>query len=387
MNDLSTCIYMDNAATTYPKPEEVYIAMDEANRHYAVNAGRGSYALAQKAATVISETKESILKLINAQGVAEVVLTASATVASNQIFGGLHWHENDVVYVTPYEHNAVMRVLHALQERYHFIIEQLEVDTTTFELDLDKIKYQFSRKKPTVVAMTHVSNVIGYRVPVEEISALAKNFNATVILDGAQALGLIPIDWKKLSADFYIFAGHKTPYGPFGVGGFIMNPACKLEAVLAGGTGSDSLNLAMTTNETINYEPGSPNIVAIAGLHAALQTLNPQQLFEHEQQLTQLLVKKLGQIPGVTLYVPKNQETHVGIVAFNIEGYQAADVGMILDEDYNIAVRTGYQCAPYIHDLLEDKEHLGVIRASVGRYTTEEETELLVAAVREITEG
>ncbi len=384
---LSTCVYFDNAATTYPKPEEVYAAMDDANRHFAVNAGRGSYALAQKAASVIADTKEAILKLVKAQGVAEVVLTASATVASNQIFGGLHWSERDVVYVTPYEHNAVMRVLYGLQEKYHFSIEMLEASAGDFTLDLDKIKYQFSRKKPTVVAMTHVSNVIGYRVPVEQVASAAKTYGATVVVDGAQALGLIPFRWEKLNADFYIFAGHKTLYGPFGVGGFLKNPAHRLNAFLAGGTGSDSLNLSMTTNDVVNYEPGSPNIVAINGLYAALQTLHPQELSLREQHLTELLVRKLREIAGVTLYVPGRQQEHIGIVAFNVDGYQASDVGMILDEDYKIAVRTGYQCAPYVHDLIEDREYLGVVRASVGRYTTEEEVELLAGAVREIAEG
>lgn len=384
---LETCIYFDNAATTYPKPEEVYVAMDEANRHFAVNAGRGSYALAQKASDVISETKEMILKLIGAEGVAEVVLTASATLASNQIFRGFEWRESDVVYVTPYEHNAVMRVLYALQEQYHFTIEQLEANPLTYELDLDKIKYQFLRKAPTVVAMTHVSNVLGYIVPVEDVAVLAKQYQAVVVVDGAQALGLVPTDWKKLSVDFYLFAGHKTPYGPFGVGGFIWNSACPLKPALAGGTGSDSLNLAMSVVGTIGYEPGSPNIVAITGLRAALQTLEPEKLLEREQYLTRLLVEKLEQIIGVVIYKPAHAKQHVGIVAFNIEGYQAADVGILLDQDYHIAVRTGYQCAPFVHDLIEDKEHLGIVRASIGRYTTEEEIELLVGAVKEIAEG
>lgn len=383
---METCVYFDNAATTFPKPEEVYTEMDRVNRQEAVNAGRGSYALARKAAALISDTRKAILKLVEAEEVAEVVFTASATLASNQIFGGLEWSSEDVVYVTPYEHNAIVRVLYDLQKKYHFEIELLEMEEESLELDLEKIQFQFSRKPPTILAMTHVSNTIGYVVPVKELAELAKEHGAITIVDGAQALGLLPISLKQMPVDFYIFAGHKTMYGPFGVGGFIWNKSVLLHPFLAGGTGSDSLNLSMESGDEVMLEPGSPNLVAIAGLKAAIQTLAPEQLFQREQELTQYLSDGLRSIAGVTLYKPKDTSHHVGIVAFNIEGYQAADVGMILDEDYNIAVRTGYQCAPYIHDLIEDKEHLGIVRASIGRYTTKEEIDLLVRAVREIAE-
>lgn len=383
---METCVYFDNAATTFPKPEEVYTEMDRVNRQEAVNAGRGSYALARKAAALISDTRKAILKLVEAEEVAEVVFTASATLASNQIFGGLEWSSEDVVYVTPYEHNAIVRVLYDLQKKYHFEIELLEMEEESLELDLEKIQFQFSRKPPTVLAMTHVSNTIGYVVPVKELAELAKEHGAITIVDGAQALGLLPISLKQMPVDFYIFAGHKTMYGPFGVGGFIWKKSVPLYPFLAGGTGSDSLNLSMESGGEVMLEPGSPNLVAIAGLKAAIQTLAPEQLFQREQELTQYLSDGLRSIAGVTLYEPKDTSHHVGIVAFNIEGYQAADVGMILDEDYNIAVRTGYQCAPYIHDLIEDKEHLGIVRASIGRYTTKEEIDLLVRAVREIAE-
>lgn len=380
---METCIYFDNAATTFPKPEEVYTAMDRVNRQEAVNAGRGSYALARKAAALISDTRKAILKLAEADEVAEVVFTASATLASNQIFGGLEWSSEDVVYVTPYEHNAIVRVLYALQKKYHFEIVLLERKEESLELDLEKIQFQFSRKPPTVLVMTHVSNTIGAIVPVKELADLAKKYNAITVVDGAQALGLIPVSLKQMQIDFYIFAGHKTLYGPFGIGGFIRQKAVKLQPYLAGGTGSDSLNPEMFLGDVPVLEAGSPNLVAIAGLHAAVQTLHPEELLQREQELTAYLTTQLRTIPRVILYTPHN---HVGIVAFNLEGYQSADVGMILDEDYNIAVRTGYQCAPYIHDVLEDKEHLGIVRASIGRYTTREEIDSLVKAVREIAE-
>lgn len=389
-------IYLDNAATTFPKPECVYRAMEEAGRNYGVNAGRGSYALAGKAAAVIEETRAWIKCLSGADSVAEVVFTPSATVACNQVFGGLQWKEEDVVYVSPFEHNAVMRVLYLLQKKYGFAVEELAFEKEKAELDMEKIRFQFLRKKPTVVAVTHVSNVTGYILPVEEVAKLAAEQGAVVIVDGSQGLGLVPVCLQNFPADFYIFAGHKTLYGPMGTGGFVQSGRVALNPFLAGGTGSRSLDLEMPAGVT-GLEPGSPNVAAIAGLRAAVSDIcgtmeglvweKPAVLLEREQTLAEDLTDRLAELPGVQLYLPENRKRRAGIVAFNVEGYQAAEVGMILDQDYRIAVRTGYQCAPLIHKYLQTEEFLGVVRAGVGRFTTEAEVERLSDAVREIAEG
>lgn len=385
--------YFDNAATTFPKHENVYRTMDEANRDYAVNAGRGSYALAVKVSELISETRHQIMELTETENVAEVVLTASATLACNQIFGGIDWKPSHTVYVSPFEHNATMRSLYHYQKIYGFSVIELALDENNIELDLEKIKFQFLRKKPDFVVMSHVSNVTGYILPVEKVTAMAKEYQAVVVVDGAQALGLIPISLGKSSIDFYVFAGHKTLYGPFGTGGFIYHSKYKLKTLLSGGTGSDSLNLEMPERGSLAYEPGSPNIVSIAGLHASLEErmqymkTDAEYFLKEEQEKTEYLISKLKKVAGVTLYLPGNSRQHVGIVAFNIEGYQAADVGMILDQDYHIAVRTGYQCAPLVHKYLGSESHLGVVRASIGRFNTKEEIDYLVNSVREIAEG
>ena len=431
-------IYFDNAATTYPKSERVYRAIEEANRHLAVNAGRGSYRLAKKAASVIEETRKNILKLAKAEEVAEVVFTPSATLACNQVLGGLFWKKENTVYVTPYEHNAVMRVLHLLQQQYGFQIEELAIIPETLQLDMEKIKYQFGKRPPNVVVMSQVSNVTGYIVPWEEIAREAQKYEPVVIMDGSQGFGLVPVQLKNTPVDFYIFAGHKTLYGPLGVGGYINNRGKTLKHLLAGGTGSDSLNLQMS-EDTAGYEPGSHNIVAIAGLLEATREileketsvkeellqqgeLNKEKLqqekmkkdklqlqelwqkkfqqdLRREQELRQYLEEKLSKIPGVILYLGKCEEEkesivkeraveeRTGIVPMNIEGYKAADVGMVLDGDYNIAVRTGYHCAPLIHKYLKDEDYAGVVRISLGKFNTKEEIDYLVKAVEEIAMG
>ena len=392
---MENVIYLDNAATTFPKSECVYERMNQVNRNCAVNSGRGSYALAAHAATILNHTRQQLLKLAGAENVAEVVFTASATLASNQIFGGITWKKEDVVYVSPFEHNAIMRVLHKHQKEIGFEIVELALDESRLELDIEKIHFQFIRKKPTCVVMSHVSNVTGYIPPIQEVAQMAKESNAVVIIDGAQALGLVPVSLKNLPVDFYIFAGHKTLYGPFGVGGYIKNSDYPLKPFLAGGTGSDSLNLEMPEDTPEAFEPGSPNIVAMAGLQASLEELqgiirnegNPAYFLEKEQELSEYLIEKLQRISGVELYLPQNRKNHAGIIAFNIAGLEAADVGMILDQDYNIAVRTGYQCAPLIAKYLHSEDFGGVVRVSVGRFNTREEIDTFAGAVREIAEG
>ena len=387
-------IYLDNAATTYPKPEQVYKVMEETNRHLAVNAGRGSYRLAKKAVGVMEQTRENILKIAKAEQVAEVVFTPSATFACNQVLAGIDWKKGDIVYVTPYEHNAVMRVLHLLQQRYEFQVEELAIEPETLQLNKEKIRYQFGKNHPKAVVMSHVSNVTGYIIPWEAIAKEAEQYQAIVVVDGSQGLGLVPVQLKNTAVDFYIFAGHKTLYGPLGVGGYINNHGKRLKHLLAGGTGSDSLNLEMP-DDSAGYEPGSHNIIAIAGLLKATEEIlatEEKHDLGKEQELCQYMIKKLQKIPGVILYGNKSESEFVmeqgtGIVPVNIEGYKAADVGMILDEDYNIAVRTGYHCAPLIHKYLKDEDYAGVVRISLGRFNTKEEIDCLVKAVEEIAMG
>ena len=389
-------IYLDHAATTFPKPECVYQTMDEINRSLAVNAGRGSYALAREAVNVMDKVRMELAEIAHAAQVAEVVLTPSATCALNEIIGGIKIRQTDTVYVSPFEHNAVIRPLHLKQDKIGFTIEELPCRETSAEIDIEKMKYMFAQNPPAYVFMSHVSNVTGYILPVEMISDEAKKYQAEIIVDASQSMGLIPIDFAAWDLDYLVFAGHKTIYGAFGTGGFLIRHGRRLEPYFAGGTGSDSLNPRMPIQAPMAYEAGSPNIVSAGGLLAAMEDLKAHGngtyedgihfFYEKEKMLTERLITGLQKIKDVQLYLPP-ADAHIGIVAFNLKGYQAADIGMILDEDYQIAVRTGYHCAPLIHKVLGDESYAGVVRASVGRFTTEEEIESFVDAVEEILEG
>lgn len=380
-------IYLDNAATTFPKPEAVYAAMDEVNRNGAVNAGRGAYGLAQKASALIADTKKALRNLICAESNVPVVFCPSVTVALNQIINGLELRENSYVYYSPYEHNAVARTLNYLAKNKDILLRELPMDDTTGEIEVARLPYLFSKENPSAVFCTHISNVTGYILPVEEIFNESKKYGSINVLDAAQSLGLIEYDVRKdMGVDIIAFAGHKSLYGPFGIGGFINLAQVPLKEFIVGGTGSDSLNLDMPQGSETRYESSSSNIVAIAGLKAALEVLDVKEVYEHEKQLTEYLVENLRDISHVTLFVPNDENRHIGIVSLGLEGYKSEDVGMILDEDYSIAVRTGYHCAPFIHRHLKDEVYLGTVRIGLSRFNSSEDVDKLVAALRELCE-
>ncbi|MDE5780413.1 MAG: aminotransferase class V-fold PLP-dependent enzyme [Lachnospiraceae bacterium] len=404
--------YFDNAATTFPKPDKVIEAVTEAMKNGCVNVGRGSYDMAADAARDIDRLRERILEYSGSTKCGNVVLTPSATIAFNLLLGGINLKKGSIVYVSPFEHNAVMRVLHAKQQKEEIIIRELPIDKYSLLIDMDRIEYEFSRYVPDMVCISHISNVTGYILPIREICESAKKNNeyAVTVVDGCQALGLISRPLLNNNAvDYYVFAGHKTLYGPFGIGGIICHSAYSVDIIknresyvpyICGGTGMDSLNMDMVQDSPEMLESGSIDIVAAKGLLAAIeiffQEIPPKEnllkeiflkeIFLKEKIKTEKLTEGLQEIDEVHLYIPKNRDEHISIVSFNVEGYSSQETGMILNDDYMIAVRTGYHCAPLIHNYLKDEMFNGTVRASVGRYTTDEQIRYFVNAVREIAQ-
>ena len=376
-------IYLDNAATTFPKPERVYDALDAANRNLSFNAGRGSYKAARDASAIIDDTKNQLLSLLHATGYADVVFTPSVTHALNQVLNGLDLTSNSVIYVSPYEHNAVARTVHQLSVNTGASVEMLPL-TEDLQIDLEKTKYQFSKKAPSAIVLNALSNVTGYILPVTELFLMAKEYGATTVLDAAQAAGLIDLDMPNLNADILCFAGHKTLMGPFGIGGFLIKRGITLKKVFTGGTGSASLILDMPEETPGRYEASSANVVAIAGLNASLKSLNIDEHKEIVRELTEYLLEALENIPSVNLMGAFDASKTLGIVSFVVEGYESDEVGTILDDEYNIAVRTGYHCAPYIHDYLGDKPYHGTIRVGLGQFNTKEDIDALESAIKSL---
>lgn len=383
-------VYLDNAATTYPKPEVVYTTMNKVLREGCVNAGRGSYKLARVANSLIEETRQLLLNLVNAKSNEKVIFASSATIAINQVLRGIQWKNINNVYVSPFEHNAIMRTLHSLSKQHNFQIHIIPFDNITFELKEEDLKVKFAKYNPDIIILSHVSNATGYILPIKQCHDLAEKYNPINIVDCAQSLGVVPVDISKdfLLCDFIVFAGHKSLYGPLGIAGFIsLNPRINLSETITGGTGSNSTNLEMPQDSEKKYEAGSYNIYAVAGINAALKWIENkkiQNIFKHEKILSNLLIEGLEKIGGVEIYVPSDLEKHVGIVSFNVSGYRAEEIGQILDDEFGICVRTGHHCAPIVGEFLDGMAIDGTIRVSVGYFTSEKEVHDLISAIENI---
>lgn len=371
-------IYLDNAATTFPKPENVYHALDNANRNNAFNAGRGHYSGANNAFSVIEETRNLLVKKANAK---TLIFTPSATHALNQIIAGIDFLEGDVVYYSPYDHNAIARTLHAYSSDVGFTLKQIPLKKDC-SVDLEKLKFDIIRDKPKALFCTHVSNVTGYILPVQEIGEILNSTDTLFVVDGAQAFGLVPVNCKDMNIDYYVFAGHKTLYGPFGIAGYFTNRN-DLKLSFYGGTGTNSLNLEMPSEGTIRFEPSSPNIVAISGLLEAAKWVFDVDVLNHEIELSKYALKKLSEFDEVTIYNNQNIQ-NVGIISFNVEGYSSEDLSDILAKDFDICTRGGYHCCPFIHDILDTKKYLGTVRVSLSYFNSKEHVDALIDAIEEI---
>ncbi len=376
-------IYLDNAATTGRKPETVIEAVNSAMKDLCVNPGRGSYDLARKASSLIDETRINILDLARLSKGYHVVFSPSATIAFNQIILGMKYDEWTNIYVSPFEHNAVMRPLHAISEKYGNNIYQIPFHKDNWSVDEKRLISLFLENKPDYVFLSMVSNTTGFRLPIKNIIELAKKYGAKVVVDCAQAFGSINVDFSDIGADAYVFAGHKTLYGPYGIAGIIIDENWPFDSGILGGTGTDSLSLKMPGIYDGGWEAGSMNIPAIAGLDAAVKwakQINPSVIENHELQLIRHVVKTFLEHPEIKLYIPPDCAIS-NIIAFNVEGYNCRDVGEILNDEFDIAVRTGYQCAPLVHDWLNTKQFGGIVRASVSWYNSLEDVDTLVNAV------
>lgn len=375
--------YFDNAATTFPKPEEVYSFMDSFYRNNGGNAGRGSYSIAKTAAGLISDTRTRLMNLLHCDA-KQVIFCPSATIALNMILQGLLKQNVKNVYITPFEHNAVTRILHRYEQENGLKVEKLAV-SNELQFDLERIRYQFASIKPDLVIMSHVSNVIGLIAPVAEICSLAKEYNGTTVIDMAQSAGLVDLNVGLESIDFAVFAGHKTLYGPTGISGFIMKPGYNLPVVLMGGTGYDSANQNMPNSLPERYEMGTLNISGIAGLNAALswiQETGIPALYDAEKKNRERLLNLFHQYDFLRIVGNHESSKCVGIVSCLIDGISSDSAGTIFFER-GISVRTGLQCAPVAHQFLGTYP-AGTIRFSTSYFTSDDDFAELREALDDI---
>ena len=374
---MNSMIYFDNAATTFPKPEDVYLFTDKFYREFGVNVGRGQHKLAFHASSLVAETRLLLLNMFNCPQ-KKVVFTHTATEALNIILQGLPFKDNYNIYLSPFEHNAVTRIVSQLQNVYKVNIYELKVDKKTLIYDLEKIKYQFAENKPNLVVVSHASNVCGVVAPIDSICRLSKDYDAINVIDMCQTAGLIDTNLSSETIDFAVFAGHKTLYGPLGVAGFICSGAVKPAPLLYGGTGVDSANQSLPENIPERYEVASPNIMAISGLNAALKWIEKvgiESIFKKEKENHKKLLNVLKSFNNIKIISSTNENVGIGVVSCVFEGYSSDNIGRILS-DHDIAVRTGLHCAPYAHQFL-DTFPSGTVRFSVSYFNDDRDFQKL----------
>ena len=383
--------YFDNAATTFPKPECVYSFMDAFYRKNGGNAGRGQYKLAGDAQRIVFETREFLKELLDCSN-KDVLFTPNATIALNMVIQGVISFGTKVktVYISPFEHNSVTRVLRHFEKSGLINLRILSV-SKDLVYELDKIQQQFKEENPDFVIVSHASNVIGLIAPIFEIFSEAKRYKATTLTDMAQTAALVPLNVGSSLIDFAVFEGHKTLYGPFGAAGFVKSKDVYLEPILFGGTGIESANQEMPESLPSRYEAGSQNVAAIAGLHASCKWFleNQKEIRIREEQNHRRLLALLQHYEFIRIVGPGsrfgNSTKCIGVVSTLFENYSPEDIGNVLDE-MEIAVRTGLHCSPFAHRFLGTFPS-GTVRFSVGYFTGDEAFGALEKALEYIKEN
>lgn len=376
-------IFLDNGATSFPKPEEVYTYMDYFFRNFGVNPGRSGYDLCMEAGAVVDETRKLLTNFFNGTDYNRLCFCYNSTDALNMIISGI-LKAGDHVISTTIEHNSVLRPL------YHLSKQGVEVDYLPFNsagfVDPDEIRKLF-KSNTRLVVVNHASNVIGTIQPIAAIGQYCRAAGIPFAIDASQSAGKVKIDLQEQYLDLIAFTGHKSLLGPTGIGGLYVREGIDIRHTRAGGTGVRSAERAHLEEYPFRLEYGTPNTMGIAGLNAGVKWLQKQGLESvgaHEMRLTQMLRDGLREIPDVILYCLDDLRDHIGVMAFNIAGMDAADVGTILDVDYNIMCRTGLHCAPLVHVGLGTNKIRGAVRFGIGPFNTEQHIQTAIHAVREI---
>ncbi|MEC0243876.1 aminotransferase class V-fold PLP-dependent enzyme [Paenibacillus dokdonensis] len=376
-------VYLDHAATSWPKPPEVMKAMQIAMEEAAANPGRGSHQMAVKASRVLFETRRVLSRLFGVHNPNDVVFTHNTTEALNLAIKGL-LHKGDRVVATMVEHNSVRRPLEFLKRTLGIEVEYIPVNDQG-ELDMLKLKAALS-KRPKLVVCSHSSNLLGSILPAAEIGELAHEQGAAFLLDAAQSAGCLDLDVNAMHVDLLAFPGHKGLLGPQGTGGLYISPSIDLEPLLHGGTGSQSEEKEQPVVRPDRYEAGTPNTMGIAGLKAGVEKvleLSPQQIYKHEWGLTQRIMEGIQNIKGLRILGPERGKPRTGIVSFVSAERDSSGIAFQLDREYGIAVRAGMHCTPLAHEAA-DTLQTGAVRVSVGVDTSIDEVDTLIDAIEVI---
>ncbi len=380
-------IYLDSGATSWPKPQAVIDEMTRALTEYGANPGRGAYAMALQAATVVFQARQLLTEFFHGQNPQRLIFTANTTDGINMALYGLLKPGDHVLY-SPLEHNAVWRPIMTMAREMGVEAEMVEPGSYG-EISAAAVEKQLKPNTKMVVC-AHASNITGTVQPVAEIGALCRRHHLLFLVDAAQSAGILPIDIEAMNIDLLAAPGHKSLYGPMGTGIlYVGDRAEAIRPVKQGGTGSRSQESVQPSDFPDRLECGTINLPGVAGLKAAIEVFQQQgaeTIMRDLADKTQYLLAGLSKIPGVRVYGPPPGVPRTSLVSINIDGISSNQLAFILDREYHIAVRAGFHCAPLGHRIMGTTE-TGAVRFGLGRGNTYEELDFVLASVAEIAQS
>lgn len=377
--------YLDNAATSYPKPEAVYAAMDDFYRRHGVNPGRTGADAAVAAGDVIEDTRAELSEFFNnpARDKHRLVFTANATDSLNICLQG-YCRPGDHVVSTCLEHNSVLRPLHEMAREGRITFDLAPFDADGF-VDPAAVA-DLIRPKTRLVVMTHGSNVLGTVQDITAVGAICRQRGVAFLVDAAQTAGGVPIDMDAMGIDMLAFTGHKSMLGPVGIGGIAVGPDVVLRTTRWGGTGVRSRQLTHLEEYPYRLETGTLNTLGIAGIRAGLAWVRERGLdviAAHERALAAKLCEGFSALPGLKLHCAGADERHTPVISVTLDGMTPEEIGQRLDVDHGVIVRTGLQCAPLAHAGIGTHD-LGTARFSIGPLNDEIDIDRATAAMDEL---
>lgn len=378
-------IYLDNAATSWPKPVEVYDAVDRYQREIGAAAGRGSYRESISVDDALRRARQSLARLLGGVEPKQIAFAFNGTDALNIALHGL-LRPGDHVVTTVVEHNSVLRPLRFLAAR-GVRVTRVNCDSAGV-VSPDAVSEAITAGT-RLVAVSHASNVTGAIQPIEAIGAIAREHGALMLVDAAQSMGHLPVSYRDLPVDVVASSGHKGLMGPLGTGLLYLRPGIEdqVRPLRQGGTGTSSDHDEQPSSLPEKYESGNHNVPGLVGLAAALEFIERRgfkSLRSHELELSAQLLDGLRSIPQVTVYGPDDPAGRLGVVSFHVQGYNPQELATLLDAAYGVQVRAGLHCAPLMHRSLGTLATGGTVRMSTGALTTAGEIERAVEAVGEI---
>ena len=375
-------IYLDNAATTYPKPEKVYDSIMDCMKNYCANPGRAGHKLAMRAAREIYDARENIAKLFNIDNPMNVIFTNNATDSLNLAIKGVV-KSGDHIITTSMEHNSVIRPIKSLEN--HGVENTIvQCDKEGF-LNIEDLKKAIKPNTKLIVT-THASNVVGTLIDIKAVGEVAKEHNLLYLVDASQTAGVYDINVSDFNVDMIAAPGHKCLLGPQGTGILYIREGLNVNILKEGGTGSKSEDLFQPDLVPDKYEAGTHNTPGIVGLNEGVKFILEKGIDNiriHEEELCEYMLNKLEEVPNIIVYGTKDSKKRAAVIAINIGNMDSGEITFLLDSQYQIATRSGIHCSPLAHQTLGTLEQ-GVVRFSLGYFNTKNDIDEAIRALIEI---